>query len=375
MAINLSNLPQISFADTDSTTIESNIITMYESLTSTTLADGDPVRLFLLTIASIVVQQRILIDYSAKQNLLAYSSGNYLDHIGILVGATRLQDSSAETMIRFTLSAVQVQTIIIPIGTRAATLSNIIFATTAVVQIPPGSLTVDVLAKCTTVGVIGNEFLAGQINKIVDPVPYIQSVMNTTTSSGGADIESDDNFRERIHEAPESFSVAGPDGAYIFWAKTASQDIVDVSVRSPSPGQVEIRPLLVDGGIPTSDMLNTVLNVCNDKTIRPLTDQVIVVAPEVVSYNISLTYYISQDNATKATSIQQAVTQAVSDYQTWQYSKLGRSINPSTLIQQITNAGASHVSVVAPIYAALQTYQIAIVGTVTAIFGGLENGD
>lgn len=372
---NLASLPQISFVDTDSSTIESNIITIYESLTGRTLADGDPVRLFLVTVASIIVQQRILIDYSAKQNLLAYSSGEYLDHIGVLVGVTRLQTAASETTLRFTLSAAQTQVIIIPIGTRAATASNIIFATAVTAQIPIGSLFVDVPVLCTTTGAIGNNFLSGQVNKIVDPIPYMQSVVNTTVSSGGADIEADDEFRVRIQEAPESFSSAGPSGAYAYWAKTANQNIVDVCVRSPAPGQVEIRPLLVDGGIPTADMLNTVLGVCNSSTVRPLTDLVSVLAPEVVNYDINITYYISQDNATTATTIQQAVTQAVSSYRAWEYSKLGRSINPSELIRQLMVAGASRVDVISPIYTALQTYQVAIFGTVTVNFGGLENGD
>ena len=90
-------LPEISFVETDTGNIESAIITTYEALAGRTLAQGDPIRLFLLSVAAIIVQQRVLIDYSAKMNLLAYAEGDYLDHIGNLVGVTRLPSAAAIT--------------------------------------------------------------------------------------------------------------------------------------------------------------------------------------------------------------------------------------------------------------------------------------
>ena len=90
-------LPEISFVETDTGNIESAIITTYEALAGRTLAQGDPIRLFLLSVAAIIVQQRVLIDYSAKMNLLAYAEGDYLDHIGALVGVTRLPAATSAT--------------------------------------------------------------------------------------------------------------------------------------------------------------------------------------------------------------------------------------------------------------------------------------
>ncbi len=66
-------LDDISFAETDPATIEREIITLYETLTGRSLAKGDPVRLFLESIALVIIQQRTLIDYTGKQNLLAYA--------------------------------------------------------------------------------------------------------------------------------------------------------------------------------------------------------------------------------------------------------------------------------------------------------------
>ena len=130
----IGNLPAISFVETDTGNIETNMITMYEAITGRTLAQGDPIRLYLLSVAAIIVQQRVLIDYSAKMNLLAYSEGNYLDHIGILVGVTRLTAAPAITTLRFTLSTVQPQAVTIPAGTRATTENGFVFATDAVAE-------------------------------------------------------------------------------------------------------------------------------------------------------------------------------------------------------------------------------------------------
>lgn len=119
------------------------------------------------------------------------------------------------------------------------------------------------------------------MTKLVDPLPYVDSVQNATVTAGGADKESDESYRERIHEAPESFSDAGSYGAYTFFAKSANPDIADVFITSPSPGEVKIVPLMTGGEIPEEEVLKDVLEACNDKTVRPLTDQVSVQAPTV----------------------------------------------------------------------------------------------
>lgn len=370
----IANLPSISFTDTDAGNIEASVITMYEAIAGRTLADSDPIRLFLQSVTAIIIQQRILIDYSAKMNLLAYSEGDYLDHIGIMVGVTRMEASAATTTLRFTVSAAQPQAITIPAGFRASTLNGVIFSTSTAAEIAAGSLSIDVPAICASTGADGNGYLAGQITKFVDTLPYLQSVINTTTTEGGADIESDDNLRARIQQAPESFSVAGPDGSYIFFAKSASQLIVDVAVYSPSDGVVEIRPLLAGGEMPGEEILLAVADACSDKKIRPLTDKVTVLAPETVSYDINLTYYISRANVTIILAIQQAISKAVDDYMIWQKSKLGREVNPSELSWRVRAAGASRVEVTMPVYAALKKYQVAVASSVTPNFGGLSDG-
>lgn len=370
----LSVLPQIDFVEKSGQKIETSVITTYEALSGRTLAPGDPVRLFLEAVAAIIIQQRVLIDFSAKQNLLAYSTGEYLEHIGVLVGTERLKATKALTSIRFTLATIQPSAVTIPANTRITPGGNVVYSTAVAATIPIGQLIVDVKAECTESGVKGNGYQPGQINKLVDPIPWVHSATNITTSEGGVEREADDAYRERIRQAPEQFSCAGPDGAYKYWAHTAHQSIIDVAIYSPSAGSVVICPLLTGGEIPGQEILDAVLAACNNEKVRPLTDHVSVLPPTTISYDIALTYWIGRQNSAGATAIQQAVTNAISDYVLWQKSKLGRDVNSSELIMRIMAAGAKRVHVTHPVFTNLTQSQVAVASSIAANYGGLEDG-
>lgn len=371
-------LADIIFAEKAADEIEHEIITLYERLAERTLAKGDPVRLFLETIILIIVQQRSLIDYAAKQNLLAYASGDYLDHIGALLEVTRLEASHAMTTLKFTLSESQSSVVIIPAGTRASPGGgNILFATTESVEVPSGSTEITVTAECTVSGVQGNGFIAGQIRRLVDPFPYEMTVTNITESYGGSDKENDENFRERIQIAPESFSVAGPKGAYEYYARSAHQDIIDVAVIGPpeiEAGYVRLYPLMKGGELPSQEVLDAVLAKCGADDVRPLTDCVSVHSPETVSYALNVKYYIDRAKATQSTEIQVSVESAIHEWVTWQRSKLGRDLNPSELNHRIIFAGAKRAEITSPAFKVLKASELAMPSSTTIIFGGLEDG-
>ncbi|MBQ6110933.1 MAG: baseplate J/gp47 family protein [Synergistaceae bacterium] len=371
-------LADIIFAEKAADEIEHEIITLYERLAERTLAKGDPVRLFLETIILIIVQQRSLIDYAAKQNLLAYASGDYLDHIGALLEVTRLEASHAMTTLKFTLSESQSSVVIIPAGTRASPGGgNILFATTESVEVPSGSTEITVTAECTVSGVQGNGFIAGQIRRLVDPFPYEMTVTNITESYGGSDKENDENFRERIQIAPESFSVAGPKGAYEYYARSAHQDIIDVAVIGPpeiEAGYVRLYPLMKGGELPSQEVLDAVLAKCGADDVRPLTDCVSVHSPETVSYALNVKYYIDRAKATQSTEIQVSVESAIHEWVTWQRSKLGRDLNPSELNHRIISAGAKRAEITSPSFRVLKSSELAVPSSMTITFGGLEDG-
>ncbi|MCF7936831.1 MAG: baseplate J/gp47 family protein [Synergistales bacterium] len=369
-----SDLDNIQFTETDTAKVESYVLTTHEAITGKKLYPGDPERLFLEGLAALIAQQRVIIDYTGKQNLLGYAQGNFLDHLGVLTDTTRLEASAAKATMQYSIAEPLGFAVLIPAGSRVTPGGQIYFATTEAAEIPAGDTSVTVTAQCQTAGSDGNGFVAGQINKMVDVVENITSVANTDTSLGGSDEEADDNFRQRIRLAPEKYSTAGPYHAYVYWAQTAHQDIADVSVLSPTPGQVNLYVLMTGGELPQQTHLDDVEEIVSSDKRRPLTDQVSVQAPAQVSFDVDITYYISTNDAGIAASIQDAVQDAVDAYILWQKTKIGRDINPSDLIRRIQQAGAKRVEVTSP--AAFQTLdlsEVAADGTKTVTYGGLED--
>ncbi len=364
---------EITFADADESTVKEAVISAYEEIAGRTLADGDPIRLFLLSIANMLVLQRNLINFTGRMNLLAYAEGEYLDHLGELLDVIRLPSAAAETTLTFTLSTDS-EGAVIPAGTRVTTSDErAYFATTESLSIPAGTVTGTAPAVCTESGTAGNGIAIGSLVKLVDPLPYVDAVKNITVTAGGSDEESDESYRERIREAPETFSDAGSYGAYAFFAKSANADIVDISITSPSPGEVKIVPLMTGGEIPEQEVLDDILEVCSAEKVRPLTDHVSAEAPEKVEYKVEVSYYINTDDRPQATAIQKAVTEAVETYKAWQSAKLGRDLDPSKLYELMVSAGAKKVTVTLPVLTTLSGTQVASATATTITYKGAQD--
>jgi len=375
----LENLPDINFAVKDTEQIAAEVIARFEKDVDRTLFPGDPWRQALLTVVYFLSMQRSKIDFTGKQNLLAFSGEGFIEHIGALVLGEnpRLKPTPSITTLEFTISQAMPSNTTIGAGTRATPGNNLYFTTTEDVEIPAGELRVEAPAECSQVGKIGNGFLPGQINRIVDSFPFTYSVQNTTISQGGANKEDLEPFRERIRMAPESYSTAGPYGAYEFWARTANQLIVDVRVKSPSPGVVDVVTLLRNGEIPSQSILDEVYAVLSADHRRPLTDKVVSRAAEPVKYPLKFTYYISRRDAPLGMVLQERVDKAVDDYILWQKSSLGRDITPSTLVEMVKATGIKRVDLdtILPEFTVLQYYEIGVVDedNIEVIYGGIED--
>lgn len=374
---NLLDLPDITFYTPEVKAVTDELVAEVERLEERILYPGDPVRLLLQGVAMKLVQQQVLINQTAKATLLRYAPIDVLRHMGAPFGVDQLPEEPAVTTIQFTLSIPLSNATIIPAGTRIGPEGgggDLYFITTDVLQIPAGAQSGTVSAACSIAGAEGNGFLPGQLNVLIDPLPFVSSVTNLTESAGGAAAESADSLRERIRQAPESFSTAGPSGAYEFWAKSASAAIIDVRATTPAPSEVLVVPLLAGGVLPSQDVLDAVSDKLNDKTIRPLTDKVTVAAPDPVEYDINLTYYILRSRAAESAAIQAAVELAVEVYRLWQRSALGRDIDPSELIFLAREAGAIAIAVNSPAQTLVDETEVAQDRTINVTFGGLRDG-
>lgn len=375
------SLPDISFIDNkDIDQVRQEMVADYESFISeatgqtVTLERSSVHRMELYAAAAQIYQAMQYIDRQGKQSILKYSYSDFLDNLAIFKGVTRNPATPATTTLRFTLSAERDTATGIPQGTRVSTAGAIYFATDVYAEIPAGSTTVDVPATCTVAGTDGNGFAAGELATIVDPIPYVASVTNTTATEGGAEIESDDDLAERVFLAPGAYSTAGPEDGYLYHAKAYSAAIGDVVATSnQAAGTVDIVFIMADGSTPGEEMIEGLEGYLQGKTIRPMTDLVRVAAPQEVTYTINLTYYINRSDSAKAVTIQAAVAQAVADYQTWQRA-IGRDINPSQLVRMVMDAGAKRVTVTAPTYTAVDATKVsALQGDAVISYGGLED--
>ena len=370
------NLPAVNFLETDPSVVEADILTGYEKASGRTLAEGDPVRLFLLSVADVIIQLRSNINRAAQQNLLSYAQGEYLDALGTYLSVDRLQASPAVTTIQFRLAEALANAFTIPKGFEV-TNGIVTFATDEDLVIPSGELTGEVIASCTEVGEAGNGYLAGQLTTIVTPKTFLASATNTSVTTGGADIESDAEFAERIRMAPNSFSVAGPEKAYVYHASTVSSAIIDVKATSPEPGVVNVYALMEGGELPSDELLSQIEAHLRADTLRPLTDFVEALAPVKKEFTINVDYWIAAEDKTKSIAIQAAVEEAVQNYRTWQQTKIGRDISPARLIHNVIAAGAARIdeSTLQPGgFQAVGDYEVAQCVGVTVNYKGFKEG-
>ena len=377
----IKNLPDISFIDNKTIDqVRQEMVADYESFISeatgqtVTLERSSVHRMELYAAAAQIYQAMQYIDRQGKQSILKYSYSDFLDNLAIFKGVTRNPATAATTTLRFTLSAERDTATGIPQGTRVSTAGSIYFATDVYAEIPAGSTTVDVPATCTVAGTDGNGFAVGELSTIVDPIPYVASVSNTTATEGGAEIESDDDLAERVFLAPGAYSTAGPEDGYLYHAKAYSAAIGDVVATSnQAAGTVDIVFIMADGSTPGEEMIEGLEGYLQGKTIRPMTDLVRVAAPQEVQYTINLTYYINRSDSAQAVTIQQQVAAAVEQYKTWQRA-IGRDINPSQLVRMVMDAGAKRVTVTAPTYTTVDATKVsALQGEAVISYGGLED--
>ena len=375
----IANLPDVSFIDNVTldqiqAQLVSDYISKYEELTGETaeLTRADPVSLILYACSVQIFQAMLYVDRAGKQDLLKYSYGEFMDNLAALKGITREPAKPAVVTMRFSLQAIRPEAVGIPAGTRVSN-GEIYFETDEYAEIPSGDTYIDVTATCQTDGEEGNGIIAGEINVLTDPIPYVASVVNTESTAGGADIEDDDTLASRIYMAPSKYSVAGPEEAYRYWITQFNSSISDVYLDSPEAGQVLIEFILEGGQLPNEAMISALGTYLANENIRPLTDLVLIQAPATASFNVNVQYWINKSDTNQAASIQAKVNQAVEDYILWQQSKIGRDINPDMLVSKIKDAGAKRCVVTYPAYTVVPDASIARIGTKTVTYGGIEN--
>lgn len=420
----------------DASSIYNTLITGLEHRVGEPLYPGDERRIYGEALAAVFVSLYNTMDDIGRQTLLRYARGEVLDAIGERLDVHRLEGDKSATIMRFSLSVPVGFNITIPTYTKVTPDGEVYFATDHVAVLKAGDTYVDIPVSAMETGTGFNGYAPGTISTLVDMIPYIESVVNLTETSGGDDGEpyttdGDDRFRERIRLAPAKRSTAGPELSYIYWAMTADSSIADVKAVSETEtiskeltvydghaflggstlqpdtltiegsedytvdysddlltitltgtlsevktirvtitrtleGCVKIVPLLKGGEIPDADILEKVLETVNASDVRPLTDRVFAVAPEVIPYDIEITYYTTPESEAEVVENVEGADGAIARFNEWQSDALGRDINPDQLRKLILSpswaenlTGAIRLDVVKPDHKTVEDTQVA----------------
>lgn len=434
-------MAELQFIETDAGTIKDEILEDLENGVTEPLYPGDERRIYGEALAAVVVAVYNSVNDACKQKLLRYARGDVLDALGENRGVTRLDPTYASVTLRFSVNEPLSSNVIIPSGIRVTGDFTRYFVTDSVSVLYAGALYLDVAATAEGGGSDYNDMAPGTITTIVDvsDIPLIDSVTNTDASAGGGDKEQDEAYRERIREAENKFSTAGPAAAYKYWALSANSLVTDAVVESETEtvkrtlrtyaahafqgganllpdtlvvyladgsvategtdytatyedelltlaltgsladaetvsieitrnmyGRVKIVPICAGGELPTEDILADVLAVCSADDVRPLTDTVIVEAPDVHYYDIELTYYTTKADEAEVIKNVEGSGGAIDQYIYWQGSSLGHDLNPDYLRKLILCPhweadliGATRVIITQPEYVELPNTTVA----------------
>ncbi|EGD58386.1 phage baseplate assembly protein [Novosphingobium nitrogenifigens DSM 19370] len=188
----------------------------------------------------------------------------------------------------------------------------------------------------------------GDLDQLAALMDVEREILTPADPANGIDEidEADDDLRRRTVLAPQSYSVAGPEGAYLFHALSADPTITDVSIDSPSPGQVLVTVLVADGnGTPAQAVLDAVTARLNADSIRPLTDEVIVAGAVPLDYAIAatLTFFSSAARSVALTAAQTALAAYVASCR-----KLGVAVTRAGIIGALMVDGVENVALPSP---------------------------
>lgn len=186
----------------------------------------------------------------------AFAWGIYLDAHGVTVGLTRKLPAKAGGVVTFTGTPG----VFIATGSTVATqppspdADPTIYETTGPATIPGGG-TVSVAVQAINAGAAGN-VVATAVTVLLAPIQNITAVSNAQPITGGEDVETDEQFRNRIVLAYQGSQGSGTVADYQGWA-----------LAYPGVGYVTVQPLWAGAG--------TVRVVVTDTNNRPVPTAVV----------------------------------------------------------------------------------------------------
>lgn len=303
------------------------------------LYPGDEKEMLLRSVQAVIVQSFAAVDNAIRMSTLQYAVGEYLDIIGDNRGCIRKEATHASVGVTIR-QQVTGKKYTVPAGTSCTYdgISFWLFNDDFVLDGVTENVSAVLVSQET--GEAANSAPYMEELTLLNPIPEIISVMVDTYAGGGRDRETDEAYRERIRTYILNGVTTGPEKQYETAAIAADDDILDAkAVKGDDPGDVNIYLIIKDGST-ISFIAPRVLRALNDDEVRPLTDNLSVMAADDVEYTLNVTYSYDGSDTKRL-----AIAAAVAEYQKWQDNKIGRAFNPNKLISMMYVAGAENVAI------------------------------
>lgn len=213
--------------------------------------------------------------------------------------------------------------------------------------------------------------VGADLDVAAQPFATRQIITPADPATGAAAVmESDDSLRERAMMGPEGYSVAGPAGAYVKFARDASGQVLDASCVSPQPGDVLVTVLSrTPGGVPDQALLDLVAEAVSDEEVRPLTDHVMVRGAEILPFSIVAT--VKTFAGPDSDVVLAEARRRLDDYVSRSY-RLGRDITLAAITAALCPDGVQDVIIEQPAASiVVSPTQAALCQGITLTYGGL----
>lgn len=211
---------------------------------------------------------------------------------------------------------------------------------------------------------------AGDLDNLAANNNTARLTVAEATDTTDAVMESDSALRLRAQSAFEGLSVAGPTGAYEYFAKSASGKVADAKASSPAPAEVVVSVLSAEGdGTASDELISTVYAMLSSESIRPVGDRLTVQSAEIISYDIQATLYLYPGPESEP-----VVSAAEASLQKWLKSqgRIGLDVAKSAILAALHVQGVQRVELDLPERLIISDTQAARCASVTITRGGTD---
>ena len=327
---------ELHYVTYDRDAIWQKMLAAYADAGGDLLYPGDEKEMLLRAVLAVLMHTFAGVDNAMRMQTLRYAVGDYLDIIGEQRSCPRIAAAAATAVAQFSLAATG-ETGTLPQGTEMTADGQLFFKTTEDIALTGYAQKLTCPIECTQVGTAGNALLSGTPLFLAAPVAAVLTIITTQDAAGGTGKEDDETYRARIRDYGLASVSTGPQRQYEAAAMAVSTEILDAAALNLGAGHVGVY-LILASQTGQQALLDSVKEALNAVDVRPLTDTVSCHLADEMTYTLNVLY-----KAENGQGQQEAIVEAVTEYQAWQDNVIGQPFNPEKLMALLYQAGASRV--------------------------------